>query len=86
MGCTISFESQNQAGSRDGSGAVVHGAQREKRGKLFTGRLSTATRNFGRRREGVNVCSLDAINFLFLWMKLQVLDIVGMYSGWAGIE
>ena len=55
MGCTISFESQNQAGSRDGSGAVVHGAQREKRGKIFTGRLSTATRNLGRRREGVKL-------------------------------
>ena len=26
-----------------------------------------------------NVYSLDAINFLFLWMKLQGLDIVGMY-------
>ena len=53
MGCTISFESQNQAESRDGSGAVVHASQREKEGKTYTGRFSTASRNFGWRREGV---------------------------------
>ena len=61
--------------------------QRERSNKLYSARL--AIRQFVKkswRGVGVNVYFLDAINFLFLWMKLQVLDIVGMYSGWAGIE
>ena len=41
MGFTIPFESQNQAGSINGSGAVVHAAQREKEVKTYTGRFST---------------------------------------------
>ena len=58
MECTISSESQKQGGSRNGSRAVVHAAQREKKAELVPVVNQTAGRNFGRRREGVKSLEL----------------------------
>ena len=67
---TISSESQKQGGSRNGSGAVVHATQREKKTELVPVVFQTASSNLHRRREGVKgkvvvlvVCSAPSALF-----------------------
>ena len=53
MECTISSESQDQGGSGNVSGTVVHATQPDKKAELVPVDFQTVSRNFGRRREGV---------------------------------
>jgi hypothetical protein len=53
MECTISSESQDQGGSGNVSGTVVHATQPDKKAELVPVDFQTVSKNFGRRREGV---------------------------------
>jgi hypothetical protein len=72
MECTISSESQKQGGSRNGSGAVVHATQREKKAELVPVVFQTVRRNFGRRREGVLILNAAMSVFVGVGSRLSI--------------